>query len=70
MTSDQFLSPPAIARLLGVAEETVYRWIRRGAIPPPTISLGGTRGYTHEMANQIVRWFRAGKSAGALREHT
>ena len=54
---EQFLTPPALARRLGVAEATVYRWINKGTIPTPAISLGGCRGYTMSAANEIAEWW-------------
>ena len=56
--TERFYSPPALARLLGVAEATVYRWIREGRIPAPSITLGGARGYESSAVSEIQSWHR------------
>ena len=53
----EFITPPALARRLGVAELTVRRWIHGGKIPSPSISLGKARGYTLEQVEQIEKWY-------------
>lgn len=67
MATPTYLSPPALARMLGVAEETVYRWIRSGAIPQPSISLGGIRGYSRDAAETIRLWYDSRRSAKTVR---
>ena len=63
---EKFLTPPALARQLGVAEATVYRWIKAGTIPQPTISLGGARGYTSQQVAAVREWYdRRGHSSAS-----
>jgi hypothetical protein len=45
------LSAAALARSLDVAQETVYRWIRSGTIPPP--------GYEPDAVTSISDWWSA-----------
>ena len=64
---ETLLSPPALARHLGVAEQTVYRWIRAGRIPPPSVSLGGTRGYALSEVSEIEDWHERKRRAAEAR---
>ena len=62
MATPTCYSPPALARLLGVAEETVYRWLRSGKVPPPSIAFGATRAFDADQVETIRRWYESRKS--------
>ncbi len=53
----QYLTPPAVARRLGICERTFYRWLAADEIPPPDASLGSYRGYSAEAVSEIEEWF-------------
>ena len=50
---------PALASKLGVADITIYRWLRSGKLPPPDVSVGLYRGYSSESVIEIEEWFQA-----------
>jgi predicted site-specific integrase-resolvase len=66
---DTYLSPAGLSRKLGVAESTMYRWLRAGRIPLPTLLLGAARGYSPEAIREITSWYQTRRS-GASREGT
>lgn len=55
----EFITAPALARRLGVAELTVRRWIEADKIPSPSVVLGKARGYPLEQIEEIEAWFQS-----------
>ena len=47
-------TPAELARRIGVAESTMYRWLTHGTIAQPCVRIGGARGYTAEEADAIA----------------
>lgn len=65
-----YVSPPALARRLGVKPESVIGWIRSGELPAINVGRRGASRPRYRISAEAVSTFEAGRAAVPVRKAT
>jgi excisionase family DNA binding protein len=65
-SSQKLLAPKQVAARLGIAKDTLFRWIARGKFPPPMRFNRRVGRWTEEEVQQWITSFRAAPKNGAV----
>ena len=66
----ELVTPPALARKLGICEATIYRWIRDRRIPAPDVVVGPARAYSTDLVQEISERHQARRTTPLADERT